>query len=114
MRNLPDEIVIYGIPYEVVYHDSMTELDRMGTKKLYGRLVPDDSQMHIYRGRRHTKSIWKTIWHEIFHEILDSNRINLTDESNDDEQIINMLSVATNDILFRNKLNFSEEKNGKI
>ncbi len=109
MKALPDEIIIYSIPYKVIYHDSLSELDKMGKEKLFGKIVPYSNEIHIYKGSRSVEAIWQTIWHEVFHNILDSNRIDLCDESNDEEKIISMLAIGLNDVLFKNKLEFNKK-----
>jgi len=98
--NLPDKIIIDGVPVKILYFDNFNDVDKFGESRLRGQCVFKDFTMRIYRGDSPHEAIWRTIWHEAFHYILEGFHGEYSKE--DDEGIVDYLSSQLNKIMIDN------------
>ena len=69
--NLPDKIIIDGVPVKILYFDNFNDVDKYGEGRLRGQCVFKDFTIRIFRGNNPMGAIWRTIWHEVFHYVLE-------------------------------------------
>lgn len=105
--NLPKEVNILGVKYIIEYVDNPAEVDIHKRESLWGQADFWTRSIRIYKGEREAEDVWQTILHEIFHVIIEELHLmpfsNGNDRKEKEEDLVSLLAMAFNDVLFRNK-----------
>lgn len=93
------EINILGKVYKITYVDKTSDVDIGGKRSLTGQIDPWTRTIRILQKDQTKEDIWETLLHEILHGIADTLKLTPLSE---DEETINLLSIALADTLARN------------
>lgn len=67
-RTCPSEIIIYGVPFKIVFVDAFEPLD--SDRILWGRIVRPDGIIEISKRNWHPRIIIMSLLHEITHGLV--------------------------------------------
>lgn len=98
--NLPTEIKINSIPYQIEYTDEKEDHD--GNRTRYGKVVFADNRIVIFRSNQAKEAIWSSIWHEITHVILGSMHFGMSDQQ--EELLVETIATGISSVFFDNNL----------
>jgi hypothetical protein len=97
----PKVINILGVPYQVAYVKSVSEVDVDGRESLLGQIDYVTSTIRAYDKDRSEAEINHTLLHEILHGLVDNlNLVPFNDNENHSQ--LDVLSITLADTLTRN------------
>lgn len=98
--NLPTEIKILDVVYQIEYVDKPSDVDLYKRESLWGQCDFWTRTIRIYANNRQESDIWQTIWHEVIHAIAEKMDIDEQGgKMTGDEKLIDLLATGINCVL---------------
>lgn len=98
----PDTINILGKDYKIAYCDNPADVDIHKRSSLWGQFDPWTRTIRVYDNGRTPGDILHTILHEVLHAITYELNMKWITDSSEEENTVDLLSLALADILTRN------------
>ena len=104
----PEQIVVSGKPYQVLYVRKMSDCDENGRKAYWGLCNYDKAELSVYVGdkthSRHTpEHVFQGLLHEVIHAVVEANRL-LEHSRLTNDNAVDALAIGIADTFVRNGL----------
>lgn len=108
--NFPESVNILGIPYKIIYCENQLDTDIEKRTLLDGQIDFFNKCIRVHK-RDNKESMWNTIWHEILHAIIHTLKIDIGEDT-DEENLVALLSLGINNVVFEH-FEFKSKENEK-
>jgi len=100
-RELPDVVIISGIPYTIEYKENPSDVDIHRRDSMWGQIDYWTKTIRIYNNGNPPQDVWSSIFHEVLHGIAEAFNIDsLRGEGSHED--LDLLALALYDTFSRN------------
>lgn len=124
-ETLHDKINIFGYNYNIIYCNTLAEVDTDGKDEIWGEVYFDKREIRLFNNNKNF-DMWQVLWHEIFHvlaRIFHIDDENVEEEDNEIlkrkkakflETLVDGFALGVTKVLFDNKLKFIDKENNGV